>query len=93
MIESQIEARLRKEVEKRGGKAKKFTSPGWRGVPDRIVLLPGGRILFVELKAPDKKLEPLQVKRAQELQSLGFSVYRLDSMAAVKAFLVEVFPG
>lgn len=91
MRESNIEHRFKNEVEKRGGKALKFTSPGMRGVPDRIVLLPGARTIFVELKAPGKEPEPLQVKRASELQELGFQVYCLDSVQAVNRFIVEVF--
>lgn len=91
MKESSIERRLKKEVEKRGGKALKFVSPGMRGVPDRIVLLPGARTIFVELKAPGEKPEPLQVKRAAELRELGFKVYCLDSIEAINRFVSEVF--
>ncbi len=49
------------------------------GVPDRLVLLPKGKIYFVELKAPGKKLRPLQLKRKEQLESLGFKVYVIDS--------------
>lgn len=55
MLESKIEKRLKKEIELLGGKAMKFISPGEAGVPDRIVLLPEGHVIFVELKAPGKK--------------------------------------
>lgn len=91
MLETTIENRLKKEVEKRGGKVWKFTSPGTRGVPDRIVLLPGGRAIFVELKKPGEVRRPLQIKRALELHELGFEVYCLDSYKAVDRFFVEVF--
>lgn len=91
MLETTIESRLKKEVEKRGGKAMKFVSPGLRGVPDRIILLPGARTIFVELKAPGEVREPLQVKRALELHELGYPVYCLDSHRAVDRFVVEVF--
>lgn len=89
--ENSIEQRFKNEVKKRGGRALKFTSPGTCGVPDRIVLIPGGRTVFVELKAPGEKLEPLQQKRAQELRSLGYQVYCLDSNAAIDRFVAEVF--
>jgi len=89
--ESKIEAKLKKEVEARGGKAFKFVSPGMSGVPDRIVLVPGGRAIFVELKAPDGKLAVLQGKRKEELQVLGFEVHCLYSIAGVVGFIEEVF--
>lgn len=75
MREKQIEARLKREVKKVGGLALKFASPGNAGVPDRIVLLPYGKVVFVELKAPGKKLRPLQIKRKEQLEDLGFKVY------------------
>ena len=90
MRESSIEKKLKTEVEKHGGKAYKFVSPGMSGVPDRIVLFPGGRLFFVELKAPSKNLEPLQVKRKKELEQLGFKVFKIDSFAGVNDFLKEV---
>lgn len=80
MKESRIEKRLIKEIEKIGGKALKFVSPGVSGVPDRIVLLPRGRVIFVELKAPGEKPEPLQVYRAEQLRKLGFEVKVIDSI-------------
>ena len=55
MREKQIEQALVKAVRKRGGIALKFVSPGMAGVPDRLVLFPGGRMAFVEVKAPGKK--------------------------------------
>jgi len=91
MDEGRIEQRLKREIKKRGGKTLKFTSPGWAGAPDRLVLLPGARIIFVELKAPRKKLEPLQAKRADELRALDFPVYKIDSELAIESFIAEVF--
>ena len=58
MREKTIEAKLVQAVRTKGGLALKFTSPGFDGVPDRLVLLPGGRIAFIELKAPGKTLRP-----------------------------------
>lgn len=63
--ESQVENRLKFEIEKIGGMALKFVSPGMAGVPDRIVLLLGGRVVFAEIKAPGEKLRPLQLKRKE----------------------------
>jgi len=88
--ESVIEKKLKSEVEKLGGKAFKFVSPGMSGVPDRIVLFPGGKVFFVELKAPSKNLEPLQEKRKKELERLGFKVFKIDSFSGVGDFLKEV---
>lgn len=90
MLESTLERRLKKEVEKLGGRAVKWVSPGLSGVPDRIVLLPGGQIIFVEMKAPGKPLKPLQVKRKKELEALGFYVYKLDSVSNIQQFIEEV---
>jgi hypothetical protein len=90
MLESQIENRLKIEVEKHGGMALKFVSPGMAGVPDRIVLMSKGRVVFVELKAPGKKMRPLQIKRKKQLEALGFKVYCIDSFKAVKDFIKEV---
>jgi len=91
MQESNLEKTFRLKVKKYGGKAFKFTSPGKRGVPDRLVLLPEGRAIFVEMKAPGKPLEPLQKKRANELRALGFKVYKIDSISDIENFVREVF--
>lgn len=90
MEESTIEKRLKKEIEKIGGKALKFISPGMSGVPDRIVLMPGGKIIFVELKAPGKKLRVLQEYRAKELRSLGFQVECINSLKGITEFIEKV---
>ena len=60
------------------------------GVPDRLVLLPKGRIYFVELKAPGKYLRPLQLKRKEQLEELGFKVYVIDSYKKIDAFIEEM---
>ena len=80
MEEQKIERRLKKEIELIGGKALKFVSPGVSGVPDRIVLLPGGKVIFVELKASGKKLRPIQELRRKEFNKLGFDI-RVISMS------------
>lgn len=90
MRESAIEAKLVKAVKSLGGLAPKFVSPGLDGVPDRLVLLPGGRIAFIELKAQGKPLRPLQVRRKRQLEALGFSVYRIDGSEQIGGILDEI---
>lgn len=91
MGESDIEAFLRKRVEANGGKCWKWVSPGRRGVPDRIVLMPQGRVSFVELKAPGKKERPDQRRVQQILRGLGFRVYSsVDSKEKVQQIIEEM---
>ncbi len=90
MQEKQIETKLRRDVQNLGGLALKLISPGYAGVPDRIVLLPPGKLVFVELKAPGRKLRPLQQRRKTQLEGLGFKVYVIDSLQAVDKFMREV---
>lgn len=90
MREKQIEEYLRKCVKAIGGKAYKFISPGNDGVPDRLVCLPGGRVIFVELKAPGEKLRPLQSKRMTELTGLQQTVVVLDSKEEVDKFIKHI---
>lgn len=73
-----------------GGIAHKFICPGMVGVPDRLILFPEGRIYFVELKAPGETLKPIQLKRKEQLESLGFKVYVIDSYEKIGLFLQEV---
>lgn len=91
MREATLEAHLVRAVERAKGRAIKWVSPGLVGVPDRAVLLPGGRIVFVELKARGKAPRPLQRKRHDELRALGFPVYVIDSLAGIEAFAKEWF--
>ena len=83
MRETNVEKRLRSRVCGLGGLAPKWVSPGNNGVPDRILLFPGGRVIFCETKAPGKKLEPLQEYRKKQLESLGFTVWVADTPEAV----------
>ena len=87
MRESQIENELTQAVKVRGGLAPKFVSPGWDGVPDRLVLMPEAHMAFVELKAPGRKLRPLQVRRKTQLERLGFQVYVVDGAEQIDAIL------
>ncbi|SHJ09788.1 hypothetical protein SAMN02745170_01717 [Propionispora hippei DSM 15287] len=88
--ESAIERKLVTEVKKRGGLAVKFVSPGLDGVPDRLVLFPGGKMAFVELKAPGKNMRPIQEKRARQLTALGFRVYCVDNKEMIGGVLDEI---
>ena len=90
LSERDIEQRLVKAVKAKGGLAPKFVSPGFDGVPDRIVLLPHGRIAFIELKAKGRKMRPLQVRRKRQLESLGFSVYCIDGPEQIGGILDEI---
>ena len=91
MLESDVEKYLCKRVKNElHGWALKFVSPGQNGVPDRIVLVPMGRIYFVETKAPGKKLRKLQEWVCGLIKGLGFAVLRLDTKEKVDAFVREV---
>lgn len=85
--ESQVEKHLARCVAQRGGVCWKFVSPNLRGVPDRLVLMPGGRVTFVELKAPGKKPEPHQERRHAELRQRGAQVAVLDSLESVDLWI------
>lgn len=87
MREKEVEAALVKAAKKRNGVALKFVSPGLSGVPDRLVLIPDGKIGFIELKSPGKKMRLLQEKRKSQLERLGFLVFCLDSKEEVEVML------
>lgn len=78
MRERDVEAHYKKLVEDTGGLFIKFTSPSHSGVPDRIVILPNGRIYFVEFKAPNKKPRPLQLHIINKIRELGCEVRVID---------------
>ena len=88
--EKKIERKLVAAVKAMGGICPKWVSPGFDGVPDRIVLLPMGRIGFVEVKAPGKKTRPLQAARLRLLKCLGFQVFTLDSIEEIQGILSEI---
>ena len=87
MREKTIEKKLIAETKAIGGIVPKLVSPGFDGMPDRMVLLPGGRIGFVEVKAPGKVPRPLQVARHRLLQELGFQVFVLDTPEQIGGIL------
>lgn len=87
MLENRIERRLVERAKEAGGMAIKWTAPGTAGVPDRIVFLPGGVVIFVELKAPGRTSTALQVRIQQMLKALGADVRVIDSLEDVDALL------
>lgn len=87
MLEKDIEHYFKHQLERYGAKVWKFVSPGKRGVPDRLILLPGGRVRFVELKAPGKKARPLQKAVFNKMADLGHTVYVIDSKVDVDALI------
>lgn len=91
ILEKDIEGKLRKKVVALGGKCLKWVCPGWSGVPDRIVLLPGGRIYFVETKRPkDGKPSALQIKWSKWLTALGFEYWTVWDYAVLEVFLDHI---
>lgn len=90
MNEKQIEQTLVRAVKRRGGVCPKWVSPGLDGVPDRIILLPDGKLGFAELKAPGEKPRPLQAVRLRQLKALGFKVYVIDSTDVIGGVLDEI---
>ena len=90
MREKTIEQKLVQAVKSVGGIAPKFTSPGFDGMPDRLVLLPCGKIAFVEVKRYGEKPRPLQVARHGMLRRLGFAVYVLDDGEQIGKILEQM---
>lgn len=90
MLEKTVEQKLIKGVRKMGGEAFKFVSPGNDGVPDRLVLLPGGKIYFVELKTERGQLRPTQKVQLVRLSALGQQVYVLHGAAEVESWLDQI---
>lgn len=90
MREKIIETKLKNQAKNRGGLALKFVSPAFDGVPDRIVLMPGGKVGFVEVKAPGKTPSPLQKSRIKLLKKLGFKVYVLDAIDQIGGILDDI---
>ena len=88
--ERDIEQKLVKAVKAAGGICPKFVSPGTDGMPDRIILLPGGRIGFAEVKSPGKKPRVLQVRRHRQIRKLGFPVFVLDDPEQIPVIIGEV---
>ena len=90
MREKTVEQKLVSAVKAAGGICPKWVAPGFDGMPDRIVLLPHGRLAFVEVKAPGKKPRPLQESRHGMLRALGFKVYVLDRPEQIGGIIDEI---
>lgn len=86
MLERKIEQALVYRVKELGGTCEKFVSPGRRSVPDRLVTLPGGKVIFVELKAPGNKPTEAQQRDHERRRALGCEVRVIDNMDDVAAF-------
>ena len=93
MREKDIEQKLRQDVKEMGGRAYKFISPGNIGVPDRMVCLPGGRLIFVELKTESGRLTPVQQAQIGYLKNLGQDVRVLYGLDDVESFIAEMRGG
>ncbi|WP_282668221.1 VRR-NUC domain-containing protein [Lactococcus cremoris] len=90
MREKQVEQALVKAVKAKGGICPKFVSPGLAGVPDRLVLMPNGKLGFVEVKAPGKKARVLQLYRIKKLTALGFKCFVLDEVEQIPTLIEKI---
>ena len=90
MNEKRLEQKLREAVKRAGGLALKWVSPGVTGVPDRIIILPGGKVKLVEVKSTGKKQSARQVVMAGMLEKLGLPVAVIDSQETLTEFLNEL---
>lgn len=91
MREKRVEQALVQAVKRRGGICPKFTSPGFAGMPDRLILLPGGRFAFAEVKAPGEKPRKLQTARHRLLMRLGFPVFVIDRIEQIETELGSMY--
>ena len=90
MREREIEQKFTRAVKQRGGLALKFMSPGFDGMPDRLALLPDGKMGFVAVKAPGKTPRPLQLQRHRLLREMGFRVYVLDDQRQIGGIIDDI---
>lgn len=91
MLEKQIERKLAEEVKKLNGMCLKQTSLA--GIPDRLVLMPGGKMAFVELKAPGEKPRKLQQVRIKQLRKMGFMCFVVDGLEMISNVLDSIKGG
>lgn len=91
ILEKELEAKLVKGVKQMGGQCLKWTSPGTTGLPDRIILLPGGIIVFVEMKRPkNSKTAQLQWYWHRMLIKLGFDSYIASTEQSIQVVLNQL---
>ena len=91
--EKYVEKKLCKAVRNVGGLALKLVSPGFDGIPDRLILIAYGRMAFVEVKAPGEKPRPLQVARINKLRNMGFKVFVLNDVKNIPAIIDSIKGG
>ena len=92
MLEKKIEGKLVSEAKKRGCIPVKLLSASYNGLPDRMILAPGERVAFVELKAPGEKPRPIQIHRHKQLRALGFRVYVIYEAEQIGGMMDEIYP-
>jgi len=85
--EKYIETKLRLGIQGLGGLCIKVPATFFAGLPDRLCILPGGKVFFVETKAPGKKASPVQLAVARKITALGIPVHLVDSVEAVLELL------
>ena len=90
MRERDVERKLVSAVLARDGFAPKLSCPGMDGMPDRLILLTGGRVAFAEIKSPGLRPRPLQLRRKRQLETLGFRVYVIDHPDQIGGVLDEL---
>ncbi len=90
MLEKEVEKKLVKSVKAKGGICFKFNSLSMVGIPDRLVLMRGGRLAFVELKRKGEKPRPLQRKRMKDLKNLGFKCFVIDEATQIGGVIDEI---
>lgn len=88
--ESQLERKFCKKIQELGGMALKFTSPSQAGVPDRIILMPEGKIYFVEMKCETGRVRAIQKYIFEKFEKLGFKVHIINSDDAIKSFMEKI---
>lgn len=90
MREKIIEQNLVKAIKDKGGFCLKFNTLSLNGMPDRLILLPKGKLAFVELKAPNKKPRAIQLKRIKQLEALGFKCFVIDDLKQIGEVIDEI---
>lgn len=90
ILEREIESKFTEQMERLGCLVCKFVSPGKAGMPDRLVITPGGKVWFAEMKRPGEKLRPLQEYWRREIENLGASYYVVDSYKAVATVAADI---
>jgi hypothetical protein len=90
--EKDTEKYLVAQIEALGGLCRKYVSPGVKGVPDRLCLIPSGKVIFVELKSEGEKITPMQEREFKRLNILGFTVYTCSTKAEVD-YIIRIIKG